>query len=274
MGWGNGVIGQERPSIDLPRSGQSFALQVCCRRLATGRSRICEPDAFDSEFNVMEGSSRINYGTGLQQQIRDALGDWVELYEPKDLEETELNTEEATLLEEYLGASEELREFESEGWDKPEYASLDECQREMCKRVWETQRSVLEWKVTNRRLCFCMRFRKLQRDAEAREVHRQLADFIAANQEDEKYSKPDQLSETGKIPHRAANLVAINQGNENNSEPDQLCGGSVMASGFVNIGGTRIKKSNIKTFGISSAKVEGNGIYTSLKQWEKGAGFF
>lgn len=47
-----------------------------------------------------------------------------------------------------------------------------------------------------------------------------------------------------------------------------------MKQEFIQIGNTRIKRSNIKSFGTGHSKIEGHGLATSLKQWSKGSGFF
>lgn len=47
-----------------------------------------------------------------------------------------------------------------------------------------------------------------------------------------------------------------------------------MKKEFIQIGATRIKRSNIKTFGTSHSKVEGQGMVTAINKWSKGVGFF
>lgn len=45
-----------------------------------------------------------------------------------------------------------------------------------------------------------------------------------------------------------------------------------MSEKFITIGSTRIKKSNIKTFGTSSARKEPTGLFGAINGWRSGKG--
>lgn len=50
-------------------------------------------------------------------------------------------------------------------------------------------------------------------------------------------------------------------------------GDVIVKNEFIQIGNTRIKRSNIKSFGTSLSKTDGKGFATCRKQWSKGSSF-